>query len=84
MSLKTLYSGRVCTTFLAPALIEFRKTLGLYDWKAKTLKRPDICNDIEIYLRYQQQIQYHLKTNKIYFYHERDEERLKKKIKMKK
>lgn len=84
MSLKTLYSGRVCTTFLAPALIEFRKTLGLYDWRAKTLKRPDICNDIEIYLRYQQQIQNTLKTNKIFFYHQRDEERLKKKMKTKK
>ncbi len=64
-SQRAIVSGRVCSTYPVKDISEIRGALNLGEWK--TSKRGDLCNNIEIYLRYQQEIQKKIGTNKIYF-----------------
>ena len=50
-SKRSIITGRICSTFQAPKLIEIRKKIGLYDLKIKK-GIEFICKDIELYCRY--------------------------------
>ena len=56
ISKRSLIHGRDCRTFQIPKILETRKILGMYDYTDKK-KRDFICADIEIYLRYKQNIE---------------------------
>ena len=61
-SKRSLITGRICSTFQVPKLLELRKKLGMYDIKDK--KGIDfICIDLELYFRYKNLTQ----NNIIYF-----------------
>jgi hypothetical protein len=50
-SKRSIVTGRICSTFQAPKLIEIRKKIGMYDIVGK--KGIDfICKDLELYFRY--------------------------------
>lgn len=66
-SLKGKVRGRVCESFSKEEVYKFRQKMDLYTYEGK-LDRTFMCHDIEIFLRYQQEIQKKLNTNKIYFY----------------
>ena len=60
-SKRSIITGRICSTFQAPKLLEIRKKLGMYDIIGK--KGIDfICKDLELYFRYKNLI----KSNLIY------------------
>ena len=56
VSKRSLIHGRDCKTFQISKILEIRKILGMYDYTDKK-KREFICTDIEIYLRYRQNIE---------------------------
>ena len=50
-SKRSIVTGRICSTFQAPKLLEIRDKIGMY--KVDTKRRIDfICEDLEIYFRY--------------------------------
>ena len=66
-SKRSIITGRICTTFQAPKLLEIRKKLGMYDVQGK--KGIDfICKDLELYFRYK-----NLMNNELIYLEETDE-----------
>jgi superfamily II DNA or RNA helicase len=53
ISKRSIVTGRICSTFQAPKLLEIRDKIGMY--KIDSKRRIDfICEDLEIYFRYNQ------------------------------
>ena len=50
-SKRSIITGRICSTFQAPKLIEIRKKIGMYDIRGKK-GIYFICKDLELYFRY--------------------------------
>lgn len=63
VSQRSIVYGRECSTFNILKLMEIREVLGMYKFSDKK-KRDFICNDIEIFLRYKQNLE---KGDKIWF-----------------
>jgi hypothetical protein len=50
-SKRSIITGRICSTFKAPNLLEIRKKIGMYDIQSKKGIN-FICEDLELYFRY--------------------------------
>ena len=50
-SKRSIITGRICSTFKAPNLLEIRKKIGMYDIQGKKGIN-FICEDLELYFRY--------------------------------
>ena len=59
-SKRSIITGRICSTFKAPNLLEIRKKIGMYDIQGKKGIN-FICEDLELYFRYK-----NLMSNLIY------------------
>jgi hypothetical protein len=66
VSVRAMSRGHDCATYKVPEIMDFRRRLNLYMVEG-VLKRDFLCHDIEIYLRYQQEIEKKKNGNKLYF-----------------
>ncbi len=66
ISVRAMSRGHDCATYKVPEIMDFRRRLNLYLVEG-VLKRDFLCHDIEIYLRYQQEIEKKTNGKVIYF-----------------
>ena len=67
-SKRAKYTGRTCSFYKKDELLPLREKLNLYSLKNNKVKREFLCNNIEIYLRYNQLIK---KDDKTWFIFEK-------------